>query len=82
MSLLIFLFIFYRSEVLVLLYCSCSGCHLEVDFPIGLSSTRARLYEQHPVPSLGFGFFFSVVASHEHSTNQILFFVISAVGSL
>jgi hypothetical protein len=35
-----------------------SGCHLEVDFLICFSSTRARLCEQHPVPSLGFGSFF------------------------
>jgi hypothetical protein len=51
-----------------------SGCHLKVDFPICFSSTHARLCEQHPVPSLGFGSFFIRCFSREHSTGQFFLF--------
>jgi hypothetical protein len=72
MPLLVFLFIF--SEVLVLLSCSCTVVVTSKVISRFAFLPLARLCEQHPVPSLGFGLFFFVVASHEHSTGQILSF--------
>jgi hypothetical protein len=71
--LLIFLFIFSRSEVLVLLCCSWTVAVTSRLISRLAFLPLARLCEQHPVPSLGFGFFFCCCFSRTQHRPDFIF---------